>query len=453
MKRTGSIGSRVPPAVTSTRRPAEVRRARAPPRPRPRCRRDRPGGRRRRRRRRGGPPRARRRARPGWPASREVVLHRGVLPHLGVHRRADHDRGPGGEQRGGEQVVGDAGGVEPTSSRAVAGQTTTRSADCPSRVCGIGSASSNSDVCTGSEASAEKVVAPTKRVRPLGQDRDDVGAGVDEATAHLDRLVGGDAAGDAEDDPPAGEHGCVSRRRARPASAAARGLGLRDLLGRRTVDGDDLVGRDLLEGDRQRLAGHGGDLRRHDGAEPVAELAEVRVDLAGPTGTQRDQPELRVGPVEETLDRRVHHRVVLPGHGSPDARGDGRMLPSPGEIGATGGAMAAAGSPISAVAGVVDELVELGDGAVEVVVDDGDGTRARRPRSRSAAALSSRWRTFSSGSPRSRSRRSCSAAAGASTKISSASGNRPLISVAPWTSISRTTSVPGGGSGSGVPWR
>ena len=32
----------------------------------------------------------------------------------------------------------------------------------------------------------------------------------------------------------------------------------------------DLVGGDLLEGDRHRLAGHGGDLRRHDGAEPIA---------------------------------------------------------------------------------------------------------------------------------------------------------------------------------------
>ena len=45
------------------------------------------------------------------PEGGQVVLHRGVLPHLGVHGRADQDRRPGGEQRGGEQVVGDAGGV------------------------------------------------------------------------------------------------------------------------------------------------------------------------------------------------------------------------------------------------------------------------------------------------------------------------------------------------------
>ena len=41
----------------------------------------------------------------------QVVLHGGVLPHLGVHGRAHHHRGPGGEHGGGEQPVGDAGRV------------------------------------------------------------------------------------------------------------------------------------------------------------------------------------------------------------------------------------------------------------------------------------------------------------------------------------------------------
>ena len=50
---------------------------------------------------------------------------------------------------------------------AVAGATTTRSACWPSRVCGMGSSSSNSDVWTGSDAKAENVVAPTKRSAPL----------------------------------------------------------------------------------------------------------------------------------------------------------------------------------------------------------------------------------------------------------------------------------------------
>ena len=49
------------------------------------------------------------------------------------------------------------------SSFAVAGATTTRSADWPSFVCGIASGASNNDVRAGSEASAEKVTSPTKR--------------------------------------------------------------------------------------------------------------------------------------------------------------------------------------------------------------------------------------------------------------------------------------------------
>ena len=51
------------------------------------------------------------------------------------------------------------------------------------------------------------VVAPTKRRAPSVRIGRDVGASVDEAAAHLDRLVGGDATGDPEDDPAAGEHG------------------------------------------------------------------------------------------------------------------------------------------------------------------------------------------------------------------------------------------------------
>ena len=47
---------------------------------------------------------------------------------------------------------------------AVAGATSTRSAAWPRWVCGIGSCGSNSSVRAGSEASAEKVAVPTKRV-------------------------------------------------------------------------------------------------------------------------------------------------------------------------------------------------------------------------------------------------------------------------------------------------
>jgi hypothetical protein len=86
---------------------------------------------------------------------------------------------------------------------------------------------------------------------------------------------------------------------------AQRALGGRD---------DEALG-DLLEGDRQRLAGHRGDLGR-DATLAVAQPVEVGVDLPGPRGTQGDQGELRAGAVEELLDPRVDHRVVAGCHGA-----------------------------------------------------------------------------------------------------------------------------------------
>ena len=111
MTRTASIGSRVPPAVTTTRVAGEIARGRA---------------------RRsaaatmsvgiGEPAGADVAA--GQPADaglddvhaaaaqRGEVLDDGrVLPHLGVHRRADEHRRPRGEQRVRQQVGGEAGGV------------------------------------------------------------------------------------------------------------------------------------------------------------------------------------------------------------------------------------------------------------------------------------------------------------------------------------------------------
>ena len=117
-----------------------------------------------------------------------------------------------------------------------------------------------------------------------------MGARVDEAAAQLHRLVGGDAPRHPEDDALALEHGG-----ARGAGLLGRlgVLGVVDLgLGIRPV-AEDLVGLDLLEGDRQRLAGGRLDLRRHDGAEALGQLVVVRVDLPGPLGAQGDQRELR----------------------------------------------------------------------------------------------------------------------------------------------------------------
>ena len=48
----------------------------------------------------------------------------------------------------------------------MAGHTTTRSAPWPRRVWGIGLSSSHNEDWTGSDASAENVVSPTKRRAP-----------------------------------------------------------------------------------------------------------------------------------------------------------------------------------------------------------------------------------------------------------------------------------------------
>ena len=116
MNRTGSISSRVPPADTTTRRPArsagQVRAGRAAGEQARRGGEDRV--------RLGEPPR------PAVPAGQaadrgveddgattaqqgHVGLGRGVLPHLGVHGRRVQHRAPGGEQRGGQQVPGHPG--------------------------------------------------------------------------------------------------------------------------------------------------------------------------------------------------------------------------------------------------------------------------------------------------------------------------------------------------------
>src|ERR687898_845087 len=193
-------------------------------------------------------------------------------------------------------------------TRAVAGTTTTASADCPIRMWGMGSSSWNSNVWPRSDARAENVVSPTKRIAPR----------VNTGTTWAPRSP------------------CRPRCRPTPRGRcvvlrARRGLGLPgpgllDLTGGRfstlgtglglggfllaRVDEHDLVAGDLLERDRQRLAGNGRDLGRHDGPQTFAQLVEVGVDLPGAHRAQRDQRELRPGTVEQLLDGGVHHRVL-----------------------------------------------------------------------------------------------------------------------------------------------
>ena len=218
--RTGSMGSRVPPAVTSTVRPCSG--------PSRGC--EHREARRRRSSRARQPSRALvaagEAARLGLddddaaaaraPRGSPVTL--GVLPHLGVHRGADDDRRARREQRGGEQVVREAPSAYRASRSAVAGATTTTSAHWPRRVCGIGSCSSpKSEVLAGWAASAVKRERRDEGRRGLGEHGRDLAARVGQSAADLDGLVGGDAAGDPEDDA-----GCARSRR-QPASGPRRG--------------------------------------------------------------------------------------------------------------------------------------------------------------------------------------------------------------------------------------
>ena len=129
---------------------------------------------------------------------------------------------------------------------------------------------------------------PTKCVAPSVRTGDDVGAGVDQPAADLDRLVGGDAAGDAEDDPPPGEctpdgllAGLASaarpRRRPRPRRPPARRPGRS---ARNSILSAAISSKAIDSGLRATEVTCGGTIA----PEAVAQLVEVGVDLAGPRG-------------------------------------------------------------------------------------------------------------------------------------------------------------------------
>ena len=124
-----------------------------------------------------------------------------MLPHLGVHGRGDEHRRPGGEQGGGEQVVGDPRRVLPEQFG--------------------GGGRHDHEVGPLAEVGVRDRLRPAEQRRArrfrrergereradepegiLGQDRGNVRAGVDETPAHLDGLVRGDATAHAEHDPP-----------------------------------------------------------------------------------------------------------------------------------------------------------------------------------------------------------------------------------------------------------
>ncbi len=234
--------------------------------------------------------------------------------------------------------------------RAVAGPTTTRSARLAEAGVrdGLGG-SSHSEVRAGSEAERREGGRAHEPGGAGVRTGRHVGARVDQPAAHLDGLVGRDA----PDTPsttllPAEIHrarsgGGVTRRcrqrrrwprRAQPLRLPPRPRAPRP--GRHTILSAAISSNAIDSGLRASEVTCGGTMA----PEAVAELAEVGVDLARPVGPERDEAELGLGPVEEALDRRVHHRVVLPGHGTlggrrPPVGGEGwEIRPEPGTVGA-----------------------------------------------------------------------------------------------------------------------
>ena len=208
----------------------------------------------------------------------EIVGHRGVLPHLGVHCGGHDDRGAGGEQRGGDEIVGDAVRVLADDLR--------------------GGRRDDHEVGVLAEASVRNRLrrVEQRRARGLGREcrereRADEPqrvlsergrhecAGVDQSTTDLNRLVRGDPTGHAQHHTPAPEgqehvsgsvHGPgaalrVDRRLLGGSFDFRHDYGDvtvgvdRDQLGHLfdfflDRNGLDLAGLDLLERDRQRLA-------------------------------------------------------------------------------------------------------------------------------------------------------------------------------------------------------
>ena len=162
MKRTGSIASRVGPAVTTTRRPASATARLEQPTdmsedgfwfwhaPRTAA------------LARGQRAVSRARARVAELAEvRDVALRLRVRPHVVVHRRHEQHRATGGEQRGREQVVRLARRGARQKVRRRRRDDDRRRRRARAR-CGRARApASNRPVCTGRPVSASKVTAPT----------------------------------------------------------------------------------------------------------------------------------------------------------------------------------------------------------------------------------------------------------------------------------------------------
>ena len=215
-KRTLSMGSRVPPAVTRTRSPSQGRApagttastaasssAGSGRRPAPHSRLE-----------ASAPDAGLQRRHAALAQRREVGPRRGVLPHCVVHRRRDDDRARRGERGAREEVVGQPVGELGERVRARGGHEVRVGVAHELEVAEPGRAPadawsgkrpargsrSNSSMSTGAPVSAANDAAPTNRWRVGRLDHADRVPGLRGQADELERLVGGDPAADPEQD-------------------------------------------------------------------------------------------------------------------------------------------------------------------------------------------------------------------------------------------------------------
>ena len=168
---------------------------------------------------------------------RDVGLGRGVVPHLGVHRRREQHRAPRRQQR--EVSRSSARPCAARASRsAVAGATTTRSASRPSRTCGTRRRPPTPSSRPACPDSAAQVGAPTNSsAAAVGTTVTSCPDSVSSRSSET-RLVRGDA---------------PATRRGRPgAYAPAAAPAVSEARGQSPVGlGDEQAGVDLAQGDRR----------------------------------------------------------------------------------------------------------------------------------------------------------------------------------------------------------
>ncbi|CAB4852580.1 unannotated protein [freshwater metagenome] len=148
----------------------------------------------------------------------DVGLHGWVLPHFGVHRRADHHGRSRGKQHIGEQI-----GTEPGRIR---GQEAGRCRSDDDQISGLPQHRVRDGACFVPQAGLHWLAGQGRQCGATdevfctgGHHRYHVCSGVDKTPGDLDGLIGRDATGDTQHDSLAGEHD--GRKSQASASAAS----------------------------------------------------------------------------------------------------------------------------------------------------------------------------------------------------------------------------------------